>query len=101
MTVYCVKDERGWLFREGEVGDLGAPGERAEALMVYLDPADARADTESKDISNVVEVNAAAITRALEEGHVRYVRIRLGDGGSDQLCALAGWRTLVACGVAD
>jgi hypothetical protein len=47
MTVYCVKNERGWLFREAAIGPVsGAPegDENALALMVYLTEEDAFAD---------------------------------------------------------
>jgi hypothetical protein len=98
MKVYCVKDERGWLFREQPVPRIsGVPegDENALALMVYLSVEEAVADAVTATEESVVEVRSPhVITEALYDGRVQYVRIHWGDG-EDTVCALPGWRAFV------
>jgi hypothetical protein len=105
MKVYCLKDERGWLFREQPVPRIsGVPeeDENALALMVYLAEEDALADAPPDGSGSVVEMRSpAVITEALEDGRFRYVRVRwgvdseAGDTAEDTVCALPGWLALV------
>ncbi len=104
MGVYCVKDERGWLFKERAVPPIAGAhedDENALALMVYLAEEDALEDAlaDPEGSADVVEMRSPeVITEGLEEGRFRYVRIRL-DKGEDVVCALPGWRHAVEHGM--
>jgi hypothetical protein len=104
MAVFCVKDERGWLFKEQPVPPVsGALGddEDALALAVYTDAEDALADTDPEGSGSVVQMRSPeVITEALEAGRLKYVRVRLDDE-EDSVCALPGWRYMVERGLFD
>ncbi len=104
MGVYCVKNERGWLFKEQPVPRIsGTPEDdkNALALMVYVTEEDALEDAlaDPEGSADVVEMRSPeVITEGLEEGRFRYVRIRL-DKGEGVVCALPGWRHAVEHGM--
>jgi hypothetical protein len=109
MAIFCVKaPDSGWLFIEQPVPPIAGAtegGENARALAVYQTAEDALRDAEADggDEDSVVEMpSPEVVTQVLEQGRVKYVRIRWADDASvESVCALPGWRYAVEHGLID